>query len=70
MALTQEIEYVAQRIGELYSALKGKDTLAKTAKKINDILIFGENVSIQVLLSAWDYYAYKKGIKNHLGGIT
>ena len=70
MGLTQETEYIAQRIGELYSALKGKDTEAKTAKKINDILIFGEKVSIQVLLSAWDYYAYKKGIINHLGDIT
>ena len=64
MRLTQETERVAKRIGELYSVFKGTDAHVKITKKINDILIFGENVSIPDLSEAWDYYAYKKGIPN------
>lgn len=66
MGLTQEVECVAKQIGELYSALKGTDTSAKIAKKINTIMIHDEGISVQVLLSAWDYYAYKKGVTKTL----
>lgn len=66
MSLTKETESTAKRIGELYSILKEIDTTSKIAKKINDILIYGEQVSIPVLRDAWDYFAYKKGITKSL----
>lgn len=63
MNLTKEIEDTARRISELYFTLKGTDAASKIATKINDVIIFGDKVSIRVLLAAWDYYAYKKGVK-------
>jgi len=63
MNLTKEIEDTTKRISELYSTLKGTDAASKIATKINDIIIFGDKVSIPALFAAWDYFAYKRGVK-------
>jgi len=64
MALTKEIDDTALRIGELYSALKGTESQSRIVKTINDIMIHGDKIPIPTLLSAWDYFAYKRGATN------
>lgn len=53
---------VAEKISRLFSAMKGKDTPDVIAKDINDILIFGDKVPSNIVSSAWDYFAKRKGV--------
>jgi hypothetical protein len=66
MKFNMETERVANRIKELSILLHEKKSLQR-AKEINDILIYGDKISLEILQDAWDYFAYKKGIKNSDG---
>jgi hypothetical protein len=63
MKFNLEIEKVTNRIRELSILLRNKEPLQRS-KEINDILIHGEKISLEVLKDAWDYFAYKKGVMN------
>jgi len=53
---------IAKRISQLFSTLKGKDSIQNTAKIINDILLYGDKISLQLLRPSWDYFAKRKGV--------
>ena len=56
---------IAKKIGSLYGALKeNADSVDDVAKKINDILIYGERISPQFLSPAWEVFAKERGVKN------
>jgi len=55
---------ISRKINRLYSALKADAASTdELAGEINSILLDGEKVPRQVLASAWDLFATKKGVK-------
>jgi len=55
---------IAKKIKSLYSTLKGNgDSPQELARKINDILLFGEKIPRQLVLSAWEFFATESGVK-------
>lgn len=52
---------IADKITKLYSILKQIDSTENTARKINDILIHGDKVPLQLLTPAWELFAKKMG---------
>ena len=55
---------VANKISECYSVLSRiTNSPDEIANKINSILIYGDGIPRQLLSSAWDYFAQKKGVK-------
>lgn len=54
---------IAEKIGRLYTAMKGQESSEIIAREINDILIYGDKVPLSLLKSAWDYYAQRKGVE-------
>ena len=53
---------VAEKIGRLISVLNGKESPDVIAKEINDILIYGDKIPFNIVSSAWDYFAKRKGV--------
>jgi len=53
---------IAERIEVLHSMLKGIHSSKEIAKNINDVLIHGDKVPIQLLKPAWEIFAKKKGV--------
>ncbi len=62
MELTKKIEQAAMKIGQLYNALQNTDSSQHIAKQINDILIYGDKISLNELEVAWNYFAKMKGV--------
>ena len=59
------VSEIAEKINELYSAVRQTSTSPnEIADKINSILIHGDGVSTDILKSAWDYFAKRKGVSN------
>ena len=54
---------ITKRIEELYSVLRRTNSPKDIGKKINDVLIYADKVSMQLILPAWEHYAIKKGAK-------
>ncbi len=54
---------IAEKIGRLYSAMREQESHEIIAKDINDILIYGDKVSLSLLKSAWNYFAQRKGVE-------
>jgi len=55
---------ISTKISELHRILKQvSDSPDEIASKINSILLHGENVPLQLVSAAWDYFATKKGVK-------
>ncbi len=56
---------IAQKIEELFDILKHTcKSSNEIARKINSILILGDNVPPNLLSAAWNHFAQKRGIKN------
>jgi len=55
---------IAERIQVLHSMLKGIHSSKEIAKNINDVLIHADNAPVQLLKSAWEIFAKKKGVEN------
>ena len=53
---------IAERINTLFLALRGKDSISDIAKNINDILIYGDKIPINIVSGAWEYFAKRKGV--------
>lgn len=53
---------VADRIETLYSVLKKTDDIPTLVKKINDILLYGDKISMDVVSRGWDFFAKKRGV--------
>ena len=59
------VQEIAQRIEELFDILKHTCTSStELARKINSILIHGDNVPPNILSAAWDHFVQQKGVKN------
>lgn len=58
----KNIPSIAERISKLFSAMKGQESAENIAKNINDILIYGDKISVSLLSSSWDYFAKRKGL--------
>ena len=55
---------ITRKITRLYNAIKHDcESPEEIAGKINDILLHGEKIPQQLLSSAWDYFAQKKGVQ-------
>lgn len=59
------IPEITEKIASLYNTLKSSgDSTDNIVKKINDILIFGEKVPLNILEAAWDFFANARGVVN------
>jgi len=54
---------IAERISNLFHALRGKDSISDIAKNINDILIYGDKIPISLLNPSWDFFVKIKGVE-------
>lgn len=56
---------IAQKIEELFDILKHTCTSStELARKINSILIHGDNVPPNILMAGWTYFVKQKGVEN------
>ncbi|MEX0862150.1 hypothetical protein [Nitrosopumilus sp.] len=55
---------IVEKINDLYHTLKNTNDPSDIANKINSVLIFGDNVSTDLLRAAWNQFAHQRGIKN------
>jgi len=53
---------VAKRIEKLYSVLKVTDDSQTLVSKINDILLHGDNVPLNLVSAGWKFFAKRKGV--------
>lgn len=61
--LGNSIDEIAKKITTLYNAIRvTSNTSNDTARKINDILIYGEKIPLNLLALAWEKLAAKNGI--------
>lgn len=59
------VPFVAKTIHQLFVSLKDQcDSAEEIAKKINNILLYGEDIPQNIVLAAWDYFAKQKGVEN------
>lgn len=56
------IPEIEERISTLYNVAKGKQRPEDIARSINDVLIFGDNISPNLLSQAWELFAKRKGV--------
>ena len=62
---------VAQKIEELFDILKHTCTSStELARKINSILIHGDNVPTNILMAGWDYFVKQKGVTMSGGSVS
>lgn len=55
---------ISKKISQLHSLLKEVGNSPEDiASKINDILLFGEKIPRQLVLSAWEFFATEMGVK-------
>ncbi len=53
---------IANKIGRLFSAMKGTESTDTIAKEINDVLIFADKIPISLLNPSWTFFAKQKGV--------
>ena len=55
---------ITRKIARLYNAIKHDcESPEEIASEINNILLHGEKIPQQLVASAWDLFATKKGVK-------
>lgn len=62
MQIGNTVPDVASRIETLYSILKKTDDIPTLVKKINDILLYGDKISINLVSGGWDFFAKRKKV--------
>jgi len=62
MQIGHTVPDVASRIETLYSILKKTDDIPTLAKKINDILLHGDNIPLNIVSAGWQFFAQRKGV--------
>ena len=55
---------IYSRIEDLHSMLKNRYPADEVAKRINDILIYADNIPQHLIRSAWELFAKKNGIND------
>jgi len=53
---------ICSRIEELHSMLKNRYPAEEIAKRINDILIYADNIPQNLIRSAWELFGKKNGV--------
>ena len=60
--IEKTVPSVSKRIEELCQAMKDLHEPSEVASKINDILIYGDKIPCNLVSSAWDLFAKRKGV--------
>ncbi|MGI0056853.1 MAG: hypothetical protein ACREAK_05710 [Nitrosarchaeum sp.] len=55
---------ICSRIEDLHSMLKNRYPANEIAKRINDILIYADNIPQNLIRSAWELFAKKNGVND------
>ena len=65
------VSEIAQKIEELFDILKHTGSSSnEIAKKINSILLHGDNVQPNILMAAWDHFAIQKRVTMSGGSVS
>jgi len=60
--MNSTVPEVAERIGKLYLVLKVTDDAQSIVSKINDILLHGDNIPLNIVSAGWQFFAKRKGV--------